>query len=598
VAHHGVTAGQQVTIQCDSSGGNPAPSLTLKLEGSIISLPSVGSTNRIITMTPSHNTQVLACSAINKVMEQPRVTEMVMEVRFGPESVVIGGPSLLKRGQSHGFECISSASNPPSEMSWSVRTREGVEMLSALEVSQTSSYWTGSGWETSSTALLHPGLGLTSLVLTCSATNPHLDITVEQSKQLSLQFGPDWVSVRGPEKSRSGDLINLYCESSPSVPAASLQWTVGGFWVTEGAGQTQQEEVEQLSDGSFITRSHMDIKAGDGIDMEVVCYGTNPALRNDSQAALHIIEIIRPPGVPTISGVISDSNIQHLTCSTNAGHPPARLSWYRGSEMMDSHYTLEDDTVSAIITFVPSQSHQEELTCEASNDALSEPVRNTITIEAAQTTTTTTSTTTAAITSVTSTTITTTATISSTTPWMNLIELTSENLTPSSTPTETEELIYDEEDLEDYNFSDLNETSSEGADNTENNPRHEFINTKEERNVNVLDAIEDKVEGTIEPEEVKLTSEEEMKEKNKDGSGRSESVPEDDAVGSQGDISETQTQLDNDIIKSSPGASGPVSVAKPRSQPRYSSSNTSLRYPSFWILIIIVMSLANTLWQG
>ena len=72
---------------------------------------------------------------------------------------------------------------------------------------------------------------------------------------------------------------------------------------------------------------------------------------------------------------------QHLNCSTSAGRPPAQLSWYRGSEMMDSHYTVDGDTVSAVITFVPSHTAEEELTCEASNDALTEPIRNTITIQ-------------------------------------------------------------------------------------------------------------------------------------------------------------------------------------------------------------------------
>ena len=100
---------------------------------------------------------------------------------------------------------------------------------------------------------------------------------------------------------------------------------------------------------------------------------------------------------------------QHLNCSTRAGRPPAQLSWYtyitniitnltktiltmminieiitvrryRGSEMMDSHYTVDGDTVSAVITFVPSHTNNEELTCEASNEALSEPIRNKITI--------------------------------------------------------------------------------------------------------------------------------------------------------------------------------------------------------------------------
>ena len=91
---------------------------------------------------------------------------------------------------------------------------------------------------------------------------------------------------------------------------------------------------------------------------------------------------------------------QHLNCSTRAGRPPAQLSWYtyiitiltiptmminieiitvrryRGSEMMDSHYTVDGDTVSAVITFVPSHTNNEELTCEASNEALAEPIRN------------------------------------------------------------------------------------------------------------------------------------------------------------------------------------------------------------------------------
>merc|ERR1719470_589641 len=47
---------------------------------------------------------------------------------------------------------------------------------------------------------------------------------------------------------------------------------------------------------------------------------------------------------------------------------------------MDSLYQVEGDMVMAHITFVPSE-HDQEVTCEASNEALSEPIRNTIVIE-------------------------------------------------------------------------------------------------------------------------------------------------------------------------------------------------------------------------
>jgi hypothetical protein len=30
-----------------------------------------------------------------------------------------------------------------------------------------------------------------------------------------------------------------------------------------------------------------------------------------------------------------------LTCSTEAGHPPAKLAWFRGHHMMESHYKVQ-----------------------------------------------------------------------------------------------------------------------------------------------------------------------------------------------------------------------------------------------------------------
>ena len=48
--------------------------------------------------------------------------------------------------------------------------------------------------------------------------------------------------------------------------------------------------------------------------------------------------------------------------------------------MMDSHYQVQGDMVMTTITFVPT--HQDkEVTCEASNEALSEPIRRTVVIE-------------------------------------------------------------------------------------------------------------------------------------------------------------------------------------------------------------------------
>ena len=42
------------------------------------------------------------------------------------------------------------------------------------------------------------------------------------------------------------------------------------------------------------------------------------------------------------NGELVSSGASHkLTCSTQAGHPPARLAWYRGQHMMESHYKVQ-----------------------------------------------------------------------------------------------------------------------------------------------------------------------------------------------------------------------------------------------------------------
>ena len=48
--------------------------------------------------------------------------------------------------------------------------------------------------------------------------------------------------------------------------------------------------------------------------------------------------------------------------------------------MMDSHYQVQGDMVMTTITFVPTD-QDKEVTCEASNEALSEPIRKTVVIE-------------------------------------------------------------------------------------------------------------------------------------------------------------------------------------------------------------------------
>jgi len=375
-----IVAGSAVTIVCDADEGSPEPTLTLYKNNEQLGEPAGGHHTHTFVASQEDNTAVVSCSAINSAMSEHLTSEIVLNVKFGPSEVHIGGPDFLNAEQAGGYECASSSSNPPAEISWHVSDHNGDDAANLLQVSESSTAWSGSGWETSSTAILHPKSGVTVLHVSCTAANSVTTHQVTDQKQVALKFAPEKVTLSGPSKVLSGSDVLLECVGAPSVPAAALTWSVTQN--EERLKFSPDETVEQLEDGSFVTRSMLSLVANKGHDLVVECYGTNEVMGNDYQAYAHVIEILSPPGVPKISGVSPNALVQNLTCSTSAGNPPASLSWYQGQEMMESHYLVEGDMVMAHITFVPNE-HNREVTCEASNEALSEPIRNTVIIDVA-----------------------------------------------------------------------------------------------------------------------------------------------------------------------------------------------------------------------
>ena len=145
----------------------------------------------------------------------------------------------------------------------------------------------------------------------------------------------------GPEKVRQGEPLMVECASSPSNPAASLSWRLEQDGTSTSLRGQQFQELQE--DGSFVTRSLLtvDVAAGEGHFVVVECYAAHPLLGADQLAIVHVVEILSPPGVPQISGISSSvefGSLQRLSCQVEAGNPPATIHWFRGDQMMESHY--------------------------------------------------------------------------------------------------------------------------------------------------------------------------------------------------------------------------------------------------------------------
>ena len=52
----------------------------------------------------------------------------------GASVVSVGGPEYLTVGEDGGYECVSSDSNPPSQIYWQVTDSKGEDVMDTIQV--------------------------------------------------------------------------------------------------------------------------------------------------------------------------------------------------------------------------------------------------------------------------------------------------------------------------------------------------------------------------------------------------------------------------------------------------------------------------------
>lgn len=453
-------AGQHVHMRCSARGGNPLPVLTFFRNGQ----PVEGSTPRPYQNTltfvaaPKDNGAVYWCRADNQADQPAMTTELKLNVLFPPEHLSIDGPSMLTGRQEGDFVCRASASNLPSELTFKVtsaRSHDGDLLSDLLErgylkVDKAKGDWIEgrgddsegepAGWAAKKTLTLLPELAQIagqlgdSLTVQCHVADPYNErrILIQDTKTVAL-IDSKPVAERlsltgtGPTKVRQGEPSTFACTANQDD--VLIKWRITGNRQTAeltGVPDRESGTARLVLDPKVIPHGSQDVV--------VECLASNPEFYDgDMVAYAHLVEILYPPGVPKIFGwpkgaPITTGDAHKLTCTSLAGNPPARLNWYRGSSMMESHYSLNGDIVRAEVTFVPrTEDNGSELRCEAVNEAVNQPFVNSITIDVQDR-------------------VTTTEAASTTTEY--------EDVEANDLEATNNDLQYDEDDYEDYNDED------------------------------------------------------------------------------------------------------------------------------------------------
>ncbi|KAM7345697.1 hibris isoform 4-T4 [Cochliomyia hominivorax] len=221
--------GQNVKIACRSRGGNPPAQLVWYKNGEPISSPQRTSgrlSENVYSFVAdaSDNGANLVCEAKNILSNTAFKAELNLTVLFAPKEVTISGATEAKVGDVVQLNCVTSPSNPPARISWSLNGRP---LSNSTYKTQKS---VEGGWFSSSNVSINIDANSRTFVAVCHALNVELTQNVVGSHSVSVLFPPETVKISvEPKNLVPGIRARLICDSSSSNPPAKVSWWKDGI---------------------------------------------------------------------------------------------------------------------------------------------------------------------------------------------------------------------------------------------------------------------------------------------------------------------------------------------------------------------------------
>jgi hypothetical protein len=341
-------------------------------------------------VTPEDNGALLGCLSQNDDAWQSESEALRLHVLFPPERLTVEGPDELTPDYNARFTCKASASNLPSKLTFKLTSHHS-DLLEEfvnnglVEIEEHKEKWIENehhnqgapGWASSRSLVLKTDLLKKAaelgehITFECQIPDPYHErrILISATKFVTLHNPIPAVELKlkvsGPSEVRYNEPAQFRCDSNRE----DIEFTMS---------LDKQMIKNAFSSGELILKPGQ-LEHGTN-QFELECFGIDE--NNDKVTISHIVNVLYPPSRPQITRDVTPGNEQKLTCVSKAGNPPAKLNWYRDTQMIESLYSHEGDMVKAEVTFVAKpEDNGSELRCEATNSAVTKPVSETITIE-------------------------------------------------------------------------------------------------------------------------------------------------------------------------------------------------------------------------
>uniref|UniRef100_A0A1I7TN12 Nephrin n=1 Tax=Caenorhabditis tropicalis TaxID=1561998 RepID=A0A1I7TN12_9PELO len=360
-------SGDNVTIACSVTGGNPPPDVFWYHENKRLQSHSTLDTRTkeiknaySFIATQNDNMAEYECRANNSHSGNAKRKALKLEVNYPPASVELFGESNIRYGSSANIQCKSLPSNPASQITWIINGR-------SVAAPTQREFVVENGIVSSSNITVHSNelsVEAHQINVECVATNP--DGSSAKQHLIKIIAPPKAPRITGLEDRKffEGDIINVTCEAQGGNPLAELSWYRGSEKVNgahnEVAGFSSFSTLALRVDRTMNTQ-------------RLKCEATNAALDEPLVESQYLSVNYPPRRVLIRPAESSDQRLlvnkpARLVCGTLSSNPAAQISWQfsRTNDENKVHLgdvSLNETTrdngfnVENVLSFVPTEDH-------------------------------------------------------------------------------------------------------------------------------------------------------------------------------------------------------------------------------------------------
>uniref|UniRef100_A0A915Q552 Uncharacterized protein n=1 Tax=Setaria digitata TaxID=48799 RepID=A0A915Q552_9BILA len=321
-----IKPGDNITLRCSVTGGNPPPRLLWFLHRSLIgsnytydNLTKETVNIYSLVVDADDNGAVYECQSANLADDKPLSEGIRLSVSYAPRDIEISGETTIRAGRTVAVQCRTGLSNPASRISWLVNG-QAVQSVSHSYLEQTT------GTVTVSNLTVNPAHVNSikhQINVQCIAMND--EGTVSKQLVIRILSPPMEPIIYGFEGMTflEGEALNLTCESQGGNPLATLTW-FRGIEKLRGTRNAISGDISQSSISVLLDRTMN--------NQQLRCEARNGAL-DEPLVVTKVLSVLFPPRRIIVRQgdrnrrLVIAGEITKLLCLVHSSNPVADLFW-------------------------------------------------------------------------------------------------------------------------------------------------------------------------------------------------------------------------------------------------------------------------------